>query len=53
MFRRPRCRQLPFDRVDVDAVLAGLFDIRSELISIKQLLEDADGPEEEEATDES
>jgi hypothetical protein len=35
------------------ALFAALFDIQRELISIRQLLEDSDGPEEEEAADDS
>ncbi len=53
MFRRRESIEIPVDRADVDAVLAALFDIKRELESIRKLLEDTDGPEEEEATDDS
>ena len=37
------------EREDVTAILGVLFDIKGELINIRELLEDEDGEEEEEA----
>lgn len=47
MLRRTRPQAAVIDRHDVDAVLGVLFDIRVALQTIRELLEDADGEEDE------
>ena len=47
MLRRNRTRAAVIDRHDVDAVLGALFDIRATLQTIRELLEDANGEEDE------
>ena len=42
-------REPVIEREDVTAILSVLLDIKGELINIRELLEDEDGEEEEEA----
>ena len=46
---RVSVREPVIEREDVTAILSVLLDIKGELINIRELLEDEDGEEEEEA----